>query len=337
MIGVMIIPTGIGCEFGGHDGDANPIAKLLASACDKLIVHPNVVNASDINEMPDNCLYVEGSMLDRFLEGKINLKEVKSNKVLVVVNSPIKPETINAVSASRITLGLTAEIVELQVPLETIPIFNEDGTVSGIVTGWESLVEQVQVKDLEFDALAIATPIQVSKEIELEYYRNGGVNPWGGAEAVISRTISQKLNKPVAHAPVTNNIPPETPIGRLFNEVVDSRVAPERISISYLHSVLKGLHKAPRIATDGGLSVRDIDFMISPANLAGAPHIACRAAGVPMIFVTSNTHCLSNRKATLPKSIIVEHYTEAAGVILAMKKGISLESLYRPIKHTKIS
>ena len=28
---VMIIPTGIGCEIGGHAGDANPIAKLLSS------------------------------------------------------------------------------------------------------------------------------------------------------------------------------------------------------------------------------------------------------------------------------------------------------------------
>ena len=51
---VFIIPTGIGCEIGGHAGDASTSAKLLASACDKLIIHPNVVNASDINEMGEN-------------------------------------------------------------------------------------------------------------------------------------------------------------------------------------------------------------------------------------------------------------------------------------------
>ena len=49
---VMIVPTGIGAELGGHAGDATPTARLLAGVCDKLITHPNVVNASDINEMP---------------------------------------------------------------------------------------------------------------------------------------------------------------------------------------------------------------------------------------------------------------------------------------------
>ena len=73
---VLIIPTGVGAEIGGHAGDGNPVAKLLAAVCDKLILHPNVVNASDINEMPENCLYVEGSMLDRFLREEICLKEL---------------------------------------------------------------------------------------------------------------------------------------------------------------------------------------------------------------------------------------------------------------------
>jgi len=56
MNGVFIIPTGLGAEIGGHAGDATPSAKLVASCCDKLIVNPNVVNASDINEMSDNML-----------------------------------------------------------------------------------------------------------------------------------------------------------------------------------------------------------------------------------------------------------------------------------------
>ena len=114
---VMIIPTGIGCEIGGHAGDATPAARLLGSVCDKLILHPNVVNASDINEMPENALYVEGSILDRFLEGKIELQEVKQNKILVIVNRPVLAETVNAVSATRVTLGIDVRIEELDVPL----------------------------------------------------------------------------------------------------------------------------------------------------------------------------------------------------------------------------
>ena len=51
-----------------------PVTRLrsrssLASVCDTLITHPNVVNASDLNEMPANGLYVEGSLLSRFLLG----------------------------------------------------------------------------------------------------------------------------------------------------------------------------------------------------------------------------------------------------------------------------
>ena len=72
---VMIVPTGIGCEIGGHAGDASPAAKLLASVCDNLIIHPNVVNASDINEITENMWYVEGSILDRFLLNQIKLRK----------------------------------------------------------------------------------------------------------------------------------------------------------------------------------------------------------------------------------------------------------------------
>ena len=55
-----------------------PSAQLLASVCDTLITHPNVVNASDINEMPANSLYVEGGALCRMLMGTAGLQPVRS-------------------------------------------------------------------------------------------------------------------------------------------------------------------------------------------------------------------------------------------------------------------
>ena len=42
---IFIVPTGIGASIGGHAGDATPAARLIASTCNKLILHPNVVNA----------------------------------------------------------------------------------------------------------------------------------------------------------------------------------------------------------------------------------------------------------------------------------------------------
>ena len=112
-----LIPTGIGCEIGGHAGDGTPALKLIASSCDKVITHPNVVNASDINEMPENTLYVEGSHLTQFLMGTIGLKETRKNKVLVIIdgnNKKFTDLTINSVNSARVTLGLDAEVICLK-------------------------------------------------------------------------------------------------------------------------------------------------------------------------------------------------------------------------------
>ena len=323
MIGVLIIPTGIGAEIGGHAGDGNPVAKLLASVCDTLITHPNVLNASDINEMTENTLYVEGSLLDRFLRGEVELKRIMSNRVLVAVNPPLRPETINAVSAARATIGLNAEIVELKVPLRMVAT-KEGEKATGNIEGWEALCAQVQGHD--FDALPISSPIEVSHQIAIDYLENGGVNPWGGVEAKASKLIARALDKPVAHAPIEN--------GTLqgFNEVVDPRMAAELVSVCYLHCVLKGLHRAPRIGR--GLSVDDVDCLITPVDCVGPPHWACMKRGVPVIAVRENKNCLNDE---MPDSFIqVENYIEAAGLLSAMKAGVSMESVRRPIKRTAV-
>ncbi len=327
MNGVLIIPTGIGAEIGGHAGDANPVAKLIASCCDKLITHPNVVNASDINEMTENTLYVEGSMLDRFLEGDIELKEVKSNKILVVANSPLGNETINAVSAARATIGIDAEILVLDTHLNMVAGI-EDGRATGEILGWKELIEQV--RGHEFDALAIHSPIEVEREVAINYYRFGGINPLGGVEAKLSKLIANELNCPVAHAPQENVTPDDEVLYYLYETIVDSRIAAEAISKCYLHSVLKGLSRAPRIGP--GLSVNDVDFLITPVNCVGRPHKACLERKIPVIAVKENKTCLNDRMPD--EFIIVENYLEAAGMIQAMKCGVSHHTIRRPIPET---
>ncbi len=335
---VMIIPTGIGCEIGGHAGDATPAARLLGSVCDKLILHPNVVNASDVNEMPENALYVEGSILDRFLEGRIELKEVKKqNEILVAVNKPVSAYAVNGVSSARVTLGIDTRIVELREPFRMVGKINKDGTAGGEISGQSSLIEQF--KEHEFDALAINTLIEVEADVSLYYYKNGGVNPWGGIEAVASKLIASALNKPVAHAPIQSETDKELDKKDGFDFVCDPRIAPELISTCYLHCVLKGLHKAPRISQHHcgygmGLSVEDIDVMVSP-RCWGRPHNACEKAKIPIIIVSENkTVC------EFPYGehdcIWVENYLEAAGLISAMKAGISPASVRRPLKPTEV-
>ena len=64
--------------------------------CDHLVLHPNVVNASDINEQADNCLYAEGSLICRLMMGTIGLAKVRQNRVLLVTEDrPDAPHVVD--------------------------------------------------------------------------------------------------------------------------------------------------------------------------------------------------------------------------------------------------
>ena len=115
---VLLVPTGIGAEIGGHAGDATPVATLLASVCDTLVTHPNVVNASDIIDIPPNALYVEGSVISRLLMGTVGLQPARGNRLLVVIGAHedelFTHAAINAVSAARASYGLRgADVVQV--------------------------------------------------------------------------------------------------------------------------------------------------------------------------------------------------------------------------------
>jgi hypothetical protein len=328
MNGVLIIPTGIGAMIGGHAGDANPVCKLLASCCDTLITHPNVVNASDINEMPENVLYVEGGILDRFLEYRINLEPVKTyNKILLVCNRPIINKIVNAVNASRCTIGADIEIVGLNTPLTMRATKDCVGCATGEISGVVELCNQIL--DIKYDALAIYTPIEVDRDVALDYYKNGGVNPWGGVEAKMSKMISEIVNKPVAHAPLESTSSDDEELYFIFEKFVEPRIAAEAISNCYLHCILKGLHKAPRIITPHryrGISYSDVDFMISPHGCWGPPHEACKKANIPIIVVKENTTCYHEINYN-GNVIEVENYWEAAGYIMSMRSGVHPNSV----------
>ena len=334
---VMIIPTGLGFEIGGYAGDGNAAAKLIAQCSDILITHPNVVNASDINEMTENTWYVEGNMLDRFLWGHIDLYKPKTNKILVAVNKPVAIETINAVQAARVTLGVEINIIELETEL-ILDGWVEDGKASGNVVGWEALCEQVS--KYPFDALAITSSINVPAAQIDNYLHKDGVNPFGAVEAICSKLVSQKLGKPVAHSPFGDV--GEYCLLNQYNEVTDPRISPEMVSITYLHSVLKGLHKAPRVAKGQKheiLSVYDIDLLVSPGGCWGTPHVQCKNRSIPIIFVNENMGINPIHFSDMPeysKSISVGNYITAAGMIMLIKSGLTVESVTRPIEKTQI-
>ena len=324
---VFIVPTGVGAEIGGHSGDATPAAKLISTVCDKLLIHPNIVNASDINEMTENMLYVEGSILDRFLEGQVGLEEVYNNKVLLVVNK-INPETVNAVSGARATIGADIKILQLETPLRMVAsIIN--GQATGEIYGIEEAVRQVGKH--RFDVLIVNTPIEIEdKEVKSYLESDGGINPWGGVEAKLSKLMSEKLNRPVIHAPIENST-----FFKTFNEIVDPRKAAEVVSLCYLHCCIKGGHLAPKISLkDNAYWNTDIDFLVSPIGVWGRPHVACRSANIPVIWVEENK--TTGVAIQSNDGLVAKNYLEVAGIISAKRAGITIESITRPLRQTEI-
>ena len=327
MIAIMIVPTGIGAEIGGHSGDATSVAHLLAACCDQLITHPNVLNASDLSSIPANCLYVEGSMIDDMLAGRIGLDVRQNNRVLVACNK-ITPETVNAVNAARSIHGVETEIVVLDRPLQMIGHI-VDGVAGGTIVGGDEFVEQM--RPLRYDALAVHTEVMVDDDVVHFYMAHGGVNPWGGVEARFSRLATRTLMRPVAHAPLEAS-PPD------FG-VADPRLAPEMICGSHLVSVLAGLHWAPRVcAPKFGIISESVDVLISPMCW-GEPHRLARERDIPVILVYENSTTQSDAVVEAEGDegvMLVSNYLEVAGALTMMRLGRSLESVSRPLDSVRV-
>ncbi len=325
---IFLVPTGLGASIGGHAGDATPAARLIASACDTLIVHPNVVNASDINEMPSNALYVMGTTIDDLLAGYVGVSPVRSNRIAVVVNKPVSNDIINIVSAARATLGVDAFIVSLPEKLRMVASFDGEGQATGVIEGAHEAAGYLKGIEEDFGAVAVLTEIEVPPGVAENYVRNVGVNPWGGVEAQLTRILTDALKVPCAHGPFGHTLDN-------FDEVVDPRLAAEFVSVTYAFCLLKGLHKAPEITNGNyGLCAKDIDALVTPINCYGFAHEQCNQRGIPIIAVQENDVVIRNSEEYL--HIPANSYPEAAGILLAMKEGITLESVRRPLSRTFI-
>ena len=324
--GCFIIPTGLGCAIGG-DAGANTQVKLISQCCKNLIINPNAVNASDMNEMTDNCWYTEGSIIDNMLEGSIRLERPKTfNRILMVANPPLQPDNFNAMNASLHTLGADIKLVELNTPLTMRACLREDGTAGGEFFGADELIEQI--KDMKFDVLAIHTPIECDEAVAKNYWENGGVNPWGGIEAIVSKYLATRLGKNLAHSPIEFQTTPEM-LSLHHTKIAEVACAPEIISNTYAHCMFIGLHKAPRIVSNKGLGVEDIDFLVTPQGCWSRPHEACRQNNIPIIVVKENTTIFSEDfdYSSHEGLIFVENYLEAAGVLMSMNAGVDYRTV----------
>jgi hypothetical protein len=347
---VFLVPTGIGSEIGGHAGDATPAARVLAAACDRLITHPNVVNASDLNEMPDNALYVEGSAITRLMMGTAGLQPVRANRVLMIIDEHdielFANDTINAVNAARATYGLDCPIVvKLSPPLRMISKFTESGRAAGEVEGLDRVRAVLDERQGAFDAVAIASVIEVDDDIHEQYFHCDGemTNPWGGVEAMLTHALSLLYEVPIAHSPMMES----HKVADFDLGLVDPRLAAEAVSFTFVQCMLKGLHRSPRIVTDpdamreaGVFTAADVSCLVIPDKCVGLPTLAALEQGIPVIAVRENDNLMQNDLRALPwtpgQLHVVENYWEAVGVMTALKAGIDPASLRRPLAATQV-
>ena len=340
---LMLVPTGIGAEIGGHAGDASPAAALLASVCDTLITHPNVLNASDMIQVPDNALYVEGSLITQMMMGTVGLRRVRSNRLLVLIQAHedemFTGAAINSVNAARATYGLDAQVFELDPRFRMFSEYTNRGVAAGRVEGIEYLYGALDARVGECDAVAITSVIHLPPELHENYYRLGGevVNPWGGVEAMLTHAVSLRYGIPSAHAPMLESrTVSETDFG-----IVDPRMAAEVISLAFLQCVLRGLQRSPAVVpleqqAGLGLDSGDVSCLVIPDGCVGLPILAAMRLGIPVVAVRGSTNLMKNELESLPwqrgRFFSVENYLEAAGVVAALRAGLEPWSTIRPIE-----
>jgi hypothetical protein len=281
--------------------------------------------------------------------GTIGLQKVRSNRVTLVVdkheNKFFHESAVNAVSAARAALGLDcAVVVKMVDKILMRSLYSNSGRAVGKIDHFERIYQLLSENRSEYDAVALSSVIKVPQNFHSDYYLRDMVNPWGGVEAMLTHAISHLFNVPSAHSPMMES----KEILDLDFGVVDPRKAAEIVSVTFLHSVLKGLHKSPRIVSDqsmlghqGVLSVSDISCLVIPDGCLGLPTLAAIEQDMPVIAVKENKNRMRNKLEELPfkpgKLHIVENYWEAVGVMNAIKTGVAPESVRRPFRQTIVS
>jgi hypothetical protein len=339
---VQIVPTGVRCEIGGFAGDACPATNLLAAAADVVITHPNAVNASDINEMASNVFYVEGKSLDDFLLGHLALAPTRSNRIGTFVDPTGKAyidDVVHTLNAARAVAGIDCGLYTLGAhEIGARTVWSQSGCAVGTVLNPLAILESVErLLNEGVDAIGGVSVIHGVTAAEFSQHLSGEIpNPSGGVEAIITHMISKIFRVPTAHAPLP-----------YYQDVKERgthnpRASAEFISTPHYLCVLKGLARAPRLVSLDRLdnvpphlvSLNNVGAVVVPATcLGGIPALAAEFSGIPLIAVKENQTLLSvtNDEMCMRNVIPVKSYLEAAGVVLALRQGLSLESLRRPI------
>ena len=203
---VQIVPTGVRCEIGGYAGDACPVTNLLAASADLVITHPNAVNASELNEMAGNVLYVEGRSLDDFLLGHLALVPTRSNRIGTFVDRTgveYLDDVVSTLNAARAVGGIDCGIYTVSAEeLGVRTLWSETGCAVGTVRNPAAILEAVEhLLAQGVQAVGGVSVIHGVTADEFARHLSGKIpNPSGGVEAIITHLISKAFRVPTAHA-----------------------------------------------------------------------------------------------------------------------------------------
>lgn len=342
---LLVIPTGIGCAIGGYAGDGLPAARLLAAASGCLVTHPNVMNGASLYWSDPRIHYVEGSALDRFAAGELALRPVRRQRLGLLLDAGIEASLrlrhLQVAEGCRASLGLEiGPVVTTDRPLEVSLSCGPSGMSWGRLGQPDALLRAGErLKALGATAIAVVSRFPDDDGSEaLQAYRQGsGVDGLAGAEAVISHLLSGHLGLPCAHAPA---LAPLEADPRL-----DPRAAGEELGYTFLACVLVGLSRAPdlvslgadqdprvALADPGLLLPGAIGAVVAPAGaLGGGAVLACAERGVPLIAVANPCLLAVTAGALGLPALAASSYGEAAGLLLALREGISPAALTRPL------
>jgi hypothetical protein len=335
---ILIIPTGIGAAIGGYAGDALPVAKLISQVCDRLITHPNVMNAASLYWNIPNAFYVEGYGLDKFAAGEWGLRPVRSNRVGLLLDQGIEPELmlrhLQVADAARASLGLNiTNHVITDAPLNVELRNSSSGTSWGTIGNPDSLLRAAEKLIIEEKAEAIAVvarfPDDMDETALHNYHQGQGVDPLAGAEAVISHLLVRTFKIPCAHAPALASTPP-TPN-------LSPRAAAEEIGHTFLPCVLVGLSSAPQFIINrevhncllSDIWADQVDAVIIPATSCGSSALLSLSQKQCQIITVTENQTLIKVSAPMLKikTLQVNSYLEAVGLLVAHQAGINPCSL----------
>ena len=341
---LLVIPTGIGCELGGYAGDALPVARLLAAASGCLITHPNVMNGAALYWSDPRIHYVEGSALDRFAAGALALQPVRRQRVGLLLDAGIEEELrwrhLQVAEGCRASLGLEiGPVVSTDAPLEVCLRQGASGASWGQLGRPDALLRagrQLQAAGATAIAVVARFPEDPGSEALAAYRQGSGVDALAGAEAVISHLLSRELGIPCAHAPALSPLP--------LDPDLDPRAAGEELGYTFLACVLVGLSRAPDLVPLAAgasapwaagadlLQIGDVGAVVAPAGaLGGAAVLACAERGIPVIAVHNPCVLAVSAEALGLEVLTADSYAAAAGLLVALREGISPAALERPL------